>query len=494
VEKATLHILKQLKLPDRYEALAALVGADVAKVLVSPEREVVTAFETAANSIRSRREGLFVPLVGTSGIGKTTFATSLSHFFPQDFAPTVSHTGPVEYDALNQAVADAEKLLAANDQRLIPVNLDHRESAPPTAAEMAAIKRFLRAPSRGARSVVLWPETSREVAEQIADNYRVIAGAVPINLPVPASGPPRSAWAQVAVHTLELANHVESLIDLGIDPSSYQPERFATIGDYLREISNDFSRRLTELVQATRRPVSLTIVFASASGDAGVLSELTAHGRYGLLDGHALVDATRESEVGRWWQDRRGLLTQAILRLNAHAFCLPPTPAISILRNFGDPVLQEQLAKMSVARRGAKRVAVDLARTDFGKYLRGESRAALEARGTPAVASTKAFTALAQQGFSLGQDKSLNRSAAEAIAAFMKESDLPFESVVAETKLDFCPLMPDNAVFFPDNVLCIEYTWRKGEFLLPRTRSAVAQYVLEKLRNYARELGWVGAA
>ena len=53
-------------------------------------------------------------------------------------------------------------------------------------------------------------------------------------------------------------------------------------------------------------------------------------------------------------------------------------------------------------------------------------------------------------------------------------------------------LVPDNAVFYADNVQCIEYTWRKGEFLASRTRSAVAQYILDKLRNFARELGWTG--
>lgn len=63
----------------------------------------------------------------------------------------------------------------------------------------------------------------------------------------------------------------------------------------------------------------------------------------------------------------------------------------------------------------------------------------------------------------------------------------------AEEKLEFCPLVPDNALYLPDYVLCVEYTWRSAEFLDIRHRSEVAQYILNKLKNYAAELGWVSA-
>jgi hypothetical protein len=62
--------------------------------------------------------------------------------------------------------------------------------------------------------------------------------------------------------------------------------------------------------------------------------------------------------------------------------------------------------------------------------------------------------------------------------------------VQAETGLGFVPLIPDNAVVHDESVLCIEYAWRAGEFLTTGNRSTIAQYILTKLRNYARELGW----
>lgn len=42
-------------------------------------------------------------------------------------------------------------------------------------------------------------------------------------------------------------------------------------------------------------------------------------------------------------------------------------------------------------------------------------------------------------------------------------------------------------------MLCIEYTWRKGEFLDSGNRSTVASYILSKLKDYAIALGWVQA-
>ncbi len=413
-----------------------MVGAELAKVLVAPDHSVISSLETASNSVRSRREGLFLPLLGRSGTGKTTFASSLAHFMPSVFSSTVPYSGPIEFDGLNEAVAAAEKALRANDQRVIPLNLDHRESAPPTPEELANIKRFVRPPSRGARAVVLWPETDPPVAEKIAEDYRQIAGALPIGLPIVAAGPPRDAWRDVAKITLEVANRLESLVDLGVDPTAYEPAEHDTIGGFLRAISNDFSKRLTELVEATRKPLSLVVVFATESADAGVLSQLTGHGRYGLLDGHALLDATPESEVSRWWRRRRGVLVQTILRLNAHAFCLPPTPSVSALRVFGDQSVKHFLSDRGVPNRARANVTRDLARTDLGRFLRGERRSALESRGTPATTSLKAFQALAGRGFTLAQDKSLNASLGEALRLYLNDSNVQCREVQVEQRLD----------------------------------------------------------
>ncbi len=66
------------------------------------------------------------------------------------------------------------------------------------------------------------------------------------------------------------------------------------------------------------------------------------------------------------------------------------------------------------------------------------------------------FNSLADRGFTLGKDKSLNRSMGEALRLYLNESEINCDEVQVEQRLDFCPLVPDTAVFFRDNVQCIE--------------------------------------
>jgi hypothetical protein len=487
----TIHLLKQLTLPDRFENLYDRVGAEVARLLVAPHRDTVRALETAAISVNARNEGLLIPLYGRSGVGKTTLARNLTTFFPSTFTPTVNYEGKVTYDELASALRDARKSHPANEVRIIPLNLDHRESDPPKPAELAAMKRFLRRPSPGARCVLLWPETARDRADAISSSYVEIAGDPPIPLPLIVEGPDTQVWPQIAIQTLELANKVPSIVELGIDPRTYDCAEFLSMGAFLRRLSNDFSARLSDLINQTRKPLTLVVVFVSESQDAGVLAQLTNPGRFGLLEPSALLDATRESVIGKWWRNHAGLLTQTILQLNAHAYSLPPAPSVTVLRQFGPQEVIGALKGKGIVSRGAANVSTVLERSDIGRYFRGESRSAYESRGKPPETSTKGFRVLAEKGFTLAKDKRLNDAMAEAWREFCKRNSVACDRVTSEEKLDFCPLIPDNAVHQKDHVFCIEYTWRSGDFLVAKNRATTAVYILTKLQNYARELGWI---
>ncbi len=495
MQASQLHLLRQLKLPDRFESLSEVLGAQVAQVLVNPDIGSSQALQTAALSVRSRREGLFIPVYGESGAGKTTLASSLTTFFPTDFSPSVQHTGPVTYQALHDTAAKAKEKLPANDGRIIPINNDHREGSPPSKAELAEIKRFLRAPSIGARALVFWPETDRATADEIAENYVKIAGDASISLPLVVDGPSPAIWQSVVENTLELANNVHSLTALGIDPGSYDPAQFDTLGKFMRKISTDFDNNVQRLISSTQVPVSLVIVFASESGDSGVLEKLCNSSRLGLLDASALIAATPSSVIGKWWTMRRGLLVQTILRLNAHAFALGPSASITALRQHGAQEIRQDLISMSLTAPGPKLLHQTLARSDFGKFLVNNLASSTEDRGTPSNTSTAAFQLVAERGFTYGADKSLNKAMAESWASYLTTAQVEYSKVDAEKGLGFCALCPDNSIFLCESgnvkdVVCVEYTWRKGEFLGSKNKATAAAYILEKLKNYARELQW----
>ena len=238
------HLLQALTLPDRYEGLVDHLGAGIAQVLVPPVTRVTDALERASLAIGTRREGIFIPVSGRPGAGKTTFANSLVHFFPASYRPTVAHDGAITFDALLATAREALRERAPNDVRVLPIALDHRERNPASDDELAAIKRFLRSAGLGIQPILLWPETNEQYARSMGERFTAIAGRPPIDLPLVFEGPPRESWQEIALNTLKVSNGVDALEELGVDPRNYNPAAFNTLGDFFREMSTDFDNQL----------------------------------------------------------------------------------------------------------------------------------------------------------------------------------------------------------------------------------------------------------
>jgi energy-coupling factor transporter ATP-binding protein EcfA2 len=493
---ADQHILRQLRLPDRFERLSETLGPEVTRVLVAPEKATIDSLLAASLGVKQRGEGLFLPCFGDTGTGKTTLALCAQTFLPNEFGPAVVHSGAVTFDSLHETALTLLSQLPENDGRVITINIDHREGQPPEEAELAAIKRFLRTPGSGARVILFWPETSQTRSKEMAKRYVDIVGPAAIPLPLAVRGPAPETWRDITRNTLLIVNSIDNLADLGVDPNAYDPHAFKSLGLFMRSISNDFNKRLVDLINATRLPTTLVVVFVSESPAAGVLERLCSSTHYGLLDPNALLAATPESELGRWWTLRRGLLVQAVYGLNAHAFCLPPTPSVSCLRQFGSSATKKELLDLRLPAPGPVSLRSTLEKADLFRFLAGERQTTAEDRGSPGGTSLAAFQLLAERGFNLGKDKSLNKSMSEAIDMFLQDGTAALDRVSAEQAVDhLTQLVPDNAAYFATgttdaHVVCVEYTWRKGDFLSSSNKSSTASYVLEKLRNYSRTLGW----
>jgi len=414
---------------------------------------------------------------------------NVAHWVPGAFTKSLQYEGSLDFDSLSSAVKDFSRQFDANNNKVIPVVIDHRENNPPSDAELASIKRFLRTNAAGVPVILFWPETDAAIAKSLSERYIGIAGEASIDLPFVCEGPPQETWVDIAKHTLYLANNIAHLEGLGVDPADYDPSQFHTLGDFLRRIAKDFNTLVMQMKKALEKEVSVAIVFVSESTDPGVLNQITSSARYGVLDGHSLISVTPQSVIGKWWDQRRGLLTRTIVQLNASALCMPPSTAASCVRNLSQEM--KLFDEAGYRRYGPARAVRDLSRCDIGKLLVGAPMSRFESRGTPADEGGAAFQLLAEAGFNLGKDKKLNQLMASGIKALLDDSKVDYGDITVEKKLSFCPLIPDNAVHKDNIVQCIEYTWRKGEFLESGNRSNVSQYILTKLKNYARELGWV---
>lgn len=487
------HLLEELKFPSRYERLVEQLGPEVARLLVSPGTATQHELQAVAYAIRQGDEGLFCPMFALPGTGKTTLAQNLGTFHADLYGPTLKYSGVLTSNELAGTVRDHRaRSMAANDERLTPVNIDSREALPPNAAEMAEIKQFLRT-TEGARVALLWPTTKQDVANAMSRQYEEVAGGVPIKLPLQVQGPPQEAWAAIAADTVRLVNHVDSL-ELLIRPDDYDPGAYPSLGAFLRAMSGEFMDRRLELLRSTMKPLSLTILFGSESNDAGILSQLTSSTRYGLLDGSALVGVTKDSAVGKWWDARRGLLTQTIVQLDAHVFALSPTSTVAMLRQFGDEEVKRDLATLNFKPKGIAACNTAIGRSDVGRHLQGEKRSAYEARGNPGDASVAAFSLLVEQGLiNSNRDRELNKAIARALTEFLS-SDPSNPEAKAEKQLEGTALIPDISIATEKIAHGLEFAWRSGDFLVAKNRSNCAIYILTKLKNYATAMGWAGVA
>jgi hypothetical protein len=485
---AAQHILKELKFPARYEALVGEVGHGVANLLVPPAAATREAFQQVAAGVRARVEGSFLPIYAPPGTGKTTLAHGLGKFLPADYSETLTYSAPeVTFDALNEVFALAAARAPANEARIRPVLIDDREGNLPSRAEYAAMKRFLRSNPWGTRAVIVWPETDDASAVEMTSAYEAMAGASVILLPLHVDGPPTDAWQAIATSVLVVVNGVEDLPSLGVDPAMLDPAEFRTIGDFMRQLSNDFNALTLSILRSTQRPLRLVVLFASKTPDGGQLSHLTSTSRRGLLDAGALIDATSESDEGRFWAPRRGDLVHTIIQLDAHAFSLPPQVSMPALRVHGRVETKQLLNDAGMVSTSADHAKKALLRSDFGKFLRGIGGSTTEQRGTPATVSEAGFVALASAGFTGGRDKFHNKDLLDAWQAIFPLLGIAASEFKAEQGLGFVPMIPDNRFDIEDVTYCLEYTWRGGDYL--STRSGAAGYLLSKLRQYAIQLG-----
>lgn len=492
----TQHLLTQLTLPSRYENLSAEVGPDVASLLVEPSEDTLTIFRRAAKRIRVRRRGIFLPVYALPGTGKTTLLSNVRAWLPSEYGPTITlKGGVVTSDRLQDAVETLvrEHDVPANDDHIYVINLDDRESDPPTDKELSQIKSFLRktgagVKGAGSRTLIVWPETSAEVASRMSLSFEERAGKSPVPIPAEIAGPSRESWVDIVKLTLRLVNSIDRLEEVGVEPDAYAADEYATIGDFMDHISNDFVELLEQLLEATRKPLQMVVAFASESNKPGILSELTSGYRYGLLDASKLVSATPGSEVGRWWGSRMGLLVQTIVRLDARVTHIPPPLSMAVTSRFGPEEAKKILREMEFSVKSPREVGTYFERSDFGRLLTGTSKSTAEGRGNPGADAVAAYSLFSQEyGLNGARDKALNGG----LRDFLLTAGLEATGIESETKLPALPLLPDISIFKDSVIQCIELHWRTGDYLVSSNRASVAAYILRKLRSYATEMGWV---
>jgi hypothetical protein len=462
-----------LFVPDRFEQLVQQ-NVNLETVVVPVSGELAFINERVREMRASRRGGMVV-FRGETGSGKSTFLDTIGLFL--DGVSAVRIPAPV---TVGQALA---QLPPADEIRIVV--LEGREALRDVSASVLedavhAINAHIR--GVGTSDLVVWPANTDDMAEKLADLARTLGGEALLGTRDAIrrfAGPPQENYVQIAQQTISALNEGASLAALGVseERALELAASAGTIGHYLGLIRDELLDNTEHVrgLMAAERSRMWTVVVAGDDAERDV-SALT-RGPYSVADIDRLLTATEANIVKelREFPAKLGILGTM---LDARIISLGTVEVLEIAREFGDDALHNMMrAKNMTVKREPK--ALDrLAATDVGLIMSGKSLGLRKKGRRPGKNTQAAFRTLAE--IARTNDIAANRALGNALVAggyagsFETEKDLG-TGLTRKSDL-FCttPLGP----------LRIEVMWRAEN-----RRADIAQYVLTKLRNYAKAIG-----
>lgn len=471
-----------LQLPGCFESMVKTAGGAALSSLIIPVQQGLAVIDDIYDDMRSACRGAFLILYAESGAGKSTLLHTLNLF--RRHVTTVSVMP-------SESIRDTLDDLPGTKGGLRVVILEYREALagnPPEELETAlhAINRFLRAPA-GSETLVVWPCNNLTLVQRLVGLAQQIGGDSLLGVHAPYyeyQGPPRAQYLTIAQKTIETLNAGASLANLGIteERASQLAAEARTIGSFLNQLRGEARRNRTAFLNrlGERGPNRVWIVVSAGNDPQGEVAALT-RGVFSSADIDRLLSATETNVVQslKAHPEKLGLLGTL---LDAKIIYLPFATALAVLRDFADAGLRERLQTQGVLDAS---VAGAEGRE---RLLESELSAALQGRGTgrlvrgrkPGAAQQEAFARLMQ--VAAKDDGALNRVLGAAlldcglIRSFQAEAALGVEQTRTSDLL--CQTEADP--------VRLEIMWR-----LKTSRAEIANYVLTKLYNHGRAIGFL---
>lgn len=471
---------EDLHLPDRFEALRG-ADADALRAFVFPVDAALTAIESRFSEIATARRGGLSILHGTTGAGKSTFLNTVGLFCEGVVTERVPRSVDIAemLDAIGGSGGERRILVLEGREAL------GRVSAQDIEETVHAVNVFVRSPE-GAETLVVWPANTDELADHLADCGRRVGGDALFGVGNPVQrfdGPPQDQYAAIATKTIETLNHGASLAALGISEalSGELAGRARTVGEFMglvREALINNGALVARLMRKERYRV-WTLVIAGNEPEMDVAA--LTRGSHGLVDIDRLLTATNANVVTelKGMPERVGLLAT---NLDARLLHMDMLTALSIARAHGDDHLHRlmRVENMTTTPAGDEDALGRLRASELGVLLAADALGLRRRGARPGGGTKKAFESLAR--IASKDDGAINRAIGTALAEggliseFAPEVDLGTELVFES----------DLRVVRAEEPIRIEIMWRKST-----SRAAIANYVLGKLQNYGRAIGYL---
>ncbi len=467
---------EDLFVPDRFEQLAR--GQVNLQTIVVPVKSELDFIRERVREMRAARRGAMVILRGETGSGKSTFLDTVG-LFVQDIVT-------VRIPPNETVGAALESLPPSSETRVIV--LEGREAlrdveAPVFEDAVHSINAHIR--GKSASDLVVWPANTDDMAERLAELAGALGGDALLGTGDRIrlfSGPPPHEYSEIAQRTISALNEGASLAALGVTRERAEDlvGDAQTIGHYLGLIRDELVKNGDHVrgLLAAERFRMWVVVIAGDDAERDV-SALT-RGPFAVADIDRLLTAT-EANVVKELREQPAELGILGTMLDARIVSLGTLEILAIAREFGDSALHELMKQRNMVVKNEPKALGRLQTSELGLIMSGQSLGLRKTGAKPGTNTQQAFRNLAD--IARNNDIACNRAIGNALIAggyasrFETERDLG-TGLTRKSDL-YCETSGDP--------LRIEIMWRAQN-----RRADIANYVLSKLRNYARAIGQIG--
>ena len=480
---------KDLVLPNRYERLSVSATEPNLRKIIRPVTDALKEFDDYFQRVQSTQQGLFVPLAAPSGMGKSTFLSTLPFFRSKIQVRSIREDAPLEdifqeLGRLHKDTADAELVVVVIEGRESPQELE----AVRLRTAMASINRWVRS-ATGRHTVVVWNCVSTETAKLLAATAQEIGGSSlswdrkPV---LSYSGPAKSEWLSIVKGTVALLNAGATPEEYGITAEDLEKtiKDKQRIGDVLSECQSLWQERAREVEArlTSITPVRMWVVLAVQSSEIAQEVAALTRGVSNVIDIDRVLAASDTNE-SRFLRERIGQAGIAATMLDLRLVFVSPVAWLKIVTTHMDGPLSGSLGQKGFKRYGGSKTADQLLKESQLWCLLNDLPYSIQlkrGRRPDDGGALAQFNTLVQHAVT--RDGDLNRCLGRALEAAGILGTVDY----GKPRAGAWQVHPDISVATTQFELCLEVMWRAGD----ARQGAIAGYVCDKLKSYVQNLGF----